>query len=186
MSKDILYKLYSDKRTVFTLNEIAVLVDEPDFNRIKQNIHYYVRSKKIKNLRRGIYAKENYSCEELACKIYKPSYLSLEYALQKHGVIFQYHSGITGICYLSRTISIEDNNFIFRKIKNIVLIDTNGINMTDEGINIASPERAFLDTLYLYGDFYFDNISGLNKQKIVKMLPIYRSQTLMDRAKKHL
>lgn len=185
MAKDILYKLYSDKRTVFTHNEIAVLVDEPDFNKLKQKINYYVRNRKIKNPRRGIYTKDEYSREELACKVYKPSYISLEYVLQKRGVIFQYHSGITAISYLSRAINIDDRNYIYRKIKDLILIDNTGIEMTDEGINIACPERAFLDALYLYGDFYFDNISGLNKEKIFKMISIYRSQTLINRAEKY-
>ena len=102
MDKNLIFELYKNKRTVFSLQEIALLLDESNFVRLKQRIHYYVRTKKLKNPRRGIYAKENYSREELACKIYLPAYISMEYVLQKAGIIFQYYQYMTIISYLSR------------------------------------------------------------------------------------
>lgn len=185
MKKDLIYSLYKDKRTVFTFNEIAMLVNESDHSKLKNKINYYVGKNKIKNLRRGIYAKEEYSPEELACKIFKPSYLSLDYVLQKEGMIFQYNPGITGISYLSRTIEIEERNFTYRKLKDTILIDTSGINMSDTGVNIATKERAFLDTLYLNQNYYFDYISNLNKDAVIDLLPTYRSATLKNRVESY-
>ena len=78
MNADLIFELYKDKRTVFTLKEIALLINESNFIRLKQRIHYYVQTNKLKNLRRGIYAKDNYSPEELACKIYKPVYSNID------------------------------------------------------------------------------------------------------------
>lgn len=46
-----------------------------------------------------------------------------------------------------------------------------------DNVNIASPERAFLDTLYLDSNYYYDNPSSLNKQKALSLLPIYNSDT---------
>ncbi len=181
MKNDLIYTFYKDKRTVFTFNEIAMLMDISDHSKLKNRINYYVKKNKIKNLRRGIYAKEAYSAEELACKIYKPSYISLDYVLQKEGLIFQYNPGITGISYLSRTIKIEEKNITYRKLKNTILIDTSGINMSDTGINIATPERAFLDTLYFNQNYYFDSLINLNKDVVFKLLPIYKSVTLNKR-----
>lgn len=181
MKKDLIYTLYKDKRTVFTFNEIAMLMDESDHAKLKNKINYYVTKNKIKNLRRGIYAKEGYSAEELACKIFKPSYISLDYVLQKEGLIFQYNPGITGISYLSRKIMVEEKNITYRKLKNTILIDTSGINTSDTGINIAKPERAFLDTLYFNQNYYFDSFSNLDKDVVYELLPLYRSVALNKR-----
>ena len=65
-------------------------------------------------------------------------------------------------------------------------MNTSGIIRSPEGINIASPERAFLDTLYLNKDFYFDNCSILDKEMIQKFLPIYNSKQLNIRVNKIL
>lgn len=186
MSQDLIYKLYNDKRTVFTLQEIAMLVDEPNFNKLKQRINYYVRTGKIKNPRRSIYTKENYSVEELACKIYKPAYLSLEYILQKSGIVFQYNSSVTTISYLSRTINIDGSEFVFRKIKNKILYNTTGIIMYDNGISMASPARALLDTLYLNKEYYFDSMERIDKEKVLDLLPVYQSARLTNQVQKLL
>ena len=84
MATDFIYRLYRDKRTVFTLQEIGMLTDEPDFTRLRQRIHYFVKKGRLKNLRRGIYSKEEYSPEELACKIYA-LHISHLNVLQKSG-----------------------------------------------------------------------------------------------------
>ncbi|MDD3331464.1 MAG: hypothetical protein WCS39_08090 [Bacteroidales bacterium] len=49
------------------------------------------------NPRKGFYAKDNYNPEEIACLLYPPTYISLEYVLQGAGIVFQYDSTITNI-----------------------------------------------------------------------------------------
>ena len=178
--------LYNDSRTVFSLKEIALLVSETDEDRLKQKINYYVRTMAINNLRQGVYAKPGYSAEELACKIYTPSYISLEYVLQKSGVIFQYSEQINVVSYLSRSIVVDNKQISIRKIKNEILLNTVGINRMSQGVNIATPERAFLDTIYLNKDFYFDNISSLNTAQIRQLLTIYDSKQMNVRVNKIL
>ena len=104
--------------------------------------------------------------------------------LQKSGVIFQYSSQISSVSYLSRIIAIEDKNFVFRKLKGEILVDTTGIIRNENGVNIASPERALLDMMYLNGDCFFDNLNVINKELIAKLLPIYKSEVLRKRITK--
>lgn len=181
MNTNFIFEIYKDKRTVFSLQEIAMLVNEPDFNRLKQRIHYYVYTKKLRNIRRGIYVKDNYSPEELACKIYSPAYISLEYVLQKSGILFQYSSQITLVSYLRRIIDVDSHTLNYRKIKNEILYNAAGIIMHDNGMNMATPERAFLDTLYLNKEFYFDSMNSLNKEHVNKLLSLYKSKQLYKR-----
>ena len=122
--------------------------------------------------------------EELACKIYSPAYISLEYVLQKEGNIFQYGSQITIISYLSRTLSVDGHTLSYRKIKNDILYNSAGITMDNKGVSIATPERALLDTLYLNKDFYFDSIDNLNKELVLDMASLYQSKQLSKRVQK--
>ena len=181
---DVILSIYKDSKTVFRLKDIALLTGESDFQSLNKKLNYSVRTGKLQNPRKGIYTKPDYSKEELACTIYSPSYISLEYVLQKAGILFQHDSRITVISYLSRSIDVENNIYLYRKIKGEILVNTNGIIRQNNQINIASVERAFLDLLYLNTDFYFDNLNPLNMENLNKLLPAYNSNALSKRVKK--
>ncbi len=124
--------------------------------------------------------------KNLACTIYTPSYISLEYVLQKTGIVFQFDTRITSVSYLSRNIDVENRAFVFRKIKGSALVNTTGVTRQNNQINIATAERAFLDLLYLEKDYYFDNLNPLNKQLVYKLIPLYQSKAFTLRATKLL
>jgi hypothetical protein len=182
--KDLLLSVYQDKRSVFRLTDVAQMTGETSFNSLNKRLNYFVRTGKIMNPRRGIYTKPVYNPEELACTIYAPSYISLDYVLQKSGIIFQYDSRITAISYLSRSIEIEGRILIYRKIKGEILVNTAGINRLESHVNIASPERAFLDMLYLDPYYYFDNLKPLDITIVRDLLTIYQSAALSKRFNK--
>jgi hypothetical protein len=181
---DIVFAIYRESRTVFRLIDIAILVGEENFQSLNKKLNYYVRTGKLENPRKGIYAKSGYNREELACTIFTPSYISIEYVLQKAGIIFQYDSRITLVSYLSRTIEVGNQSFVFHKIKGSALVNTQGIIRQPNHINIATAERAFLDLLYLMKEFYFDNLNPLDKDLVYKLLPLYESKTLSKNVKK--
>jgi hypothetical protein len=182
-TNNIVFTLYNTERTVFRFNQIALLSGDQNFQSLNNKINYAVRTGKLLNPRKGIYTKPAYSKEEMACSVYVPSYISLEYVLQKAGVIFQYDTSYTLISYLSRTTEIDKQSYRFRKIKATALSCTDGIFRHNNHINIACAERAFLDLLYLEKDYYFDNIHPLNKNTINKLLPVYQSEALKQRVK---
>ncbi len=184
IEKDIVLAIYKESRTIFRLNDIAMLMCESDFQSLNKKLNYYVHTGKLHNPRKGIYAKPGYNPEELACSIFTPSYISLQYVLQKNGIIFQYDSRIASVSYLSREIEVDNRPFVYRKIKGSILVNTMGIIMQKNHINIASAERAFLDFLYLEKDYHFDNLNPLNKKFIYELLPLYQSNTLRLSVKK--
>lgn len=184
-SRSVILALYQNKRTVFRLNDVAVLTGESNFSSLNQKINYYVQTGKLLNLRKGIYAKPGYDPEELACAVFSPCYISLGYVLQKAGVVFQYDPGITVVSYLKRDIQIGNREYHYRKIKEEVLYNTAGV-LNKDNINIATAERAFLDLLYLERNYYFDNPNPLDKTKLEELLPLYRSKALEGRLRKHL
>ena len=179
--KNIIFELYKNSRTVFRIADVAMLLSIEKEKSLRKILNYYVKSGKLLNPRRGFYAKAGYKPEELACLLYPPTYISLEYVLQRAGVIFQYDSAITNISYLTREVEIDSQSFRYRQMKGEILVNTAGIILNKDNINIATPERAFLDTLYLNSRYYFDNLHILNKKKIKNLLPAYNSQTLEKR-----
>ncbi|MDR3327585.1 MAG: hypothetical protein LBT04_05600 [Prevotellaceae bacterium] len=183
LKKDIIFEIYKDTRAVFRINDIALLLNSADDYLLSQKLNYYVKKGKLLNLRRGIYAKDGYKPEELACLLYTPTYISLAYVLQRNAVIFQYDSAITNVSYLSREVKIDNQRIEYRQIKDEILLNTAGI-IYQNNINIATLERAFLDSLYLGGSLYFDNLKPLNIDKINELLPIYNSNVLNKKIKK--
>lgn len=179
---NILLDLYKVPQTVFSVTGISLFSGEKEEKTLTKRLNYYVRNRRLVNPRRGFYAKEGYNPEELACMLYTPSYLSLEYVLQKAGVVFQYDSRYTLISYLSRTVEVDGNEFYYRRIKGDILVDMRGIECRGN-INIATPERAFLDVMYLNAAYYFDNLQPLNYKKILELLPIYGNKRMEIRVK---
>ena len=183
---DLIYTLYKDSRTVFRLKDVAMLMGETSFDSLKLKLNYYVRTGRLQNPRKGLYCKPDYNREELACRVFAPAYISLEYVLQRAGVVFQYDSRFTMISYLNREVEIDNQIFSFRKIKKEMLVSQQGIIQQGNTTTIATPERAFLDMIYLNGAMYFDNLHPLKRDLIEQILPIYNSKILTKRVKKIL
>lgn len=179
---NFMYTLLMRKETVFSLTDIAMVMNEDNPDILYSRMRTGVKNGLFLNLRKGIYAKPGYSPLEMACKIYTPSYLSLEYILQRDGIIFQYDSTITMVSYLSREIEVDGHIIKYRKIKGPIMISQDGI-IRRNFINEATKERAFLDLLYLSPNYYLDNLSGLDRKELDRLLPLYNSKTLYNRVK---
>ena len=181
---NILPVIYQDQRTVFKIADIAMLFPQEDSRYLSDRMRYFVKTDRLLNPRKGIYAKPNYNPLELGNILYTPSYISLEYVLQISGVIFQYDTRITSVSYLSRELTIDDRLFSYRRIKQDIIMEVAGIFRDSHHVNMATPERAFLDILYLNKEFCFDNLKPLDKQKIDKIIPAYKSISLQKRVHK--
>ena len=174
-------KLFKSKSTVFTLKEISLIWQDTNINNTKSRINYFVKSGKLFSPRKGIYVKDNdYDRFEFATKLYSPSYISLETVLQKEGVIFQYYESIFVISYLSREISCNKETYTYKKIKNQVLLNPAGIE-NKENYFIATKERAFLDAIYLYRNYHFDNLRKINWDLCDQIAPAYRNKELLKK-----
>ena len=185
MKKFNILDIYRSSNTVFTAKDIALIWKETNLNTLKARINYYVKRGKLYSLRRGIYVKDkNYNKFELATKIYTPSYISLETVLQREGVIFQYYNSVFTISYLSREISCDNQKYTYRKIKNEALTDSLGIKK-ENNYFIASKERAFLDTIYLYKDYHFDNLESIDWDICSKIVPIYGNKNMIKLLKSY-
>jgi len=178
-------QLYQSPKTILTNKDLALLWQETNRDHLKAKISYYVKQNALIRLVRGVFAKDkNYNPKELATSIYSPSYLSFETALQQAGIIFQSYDTIFVAGPWSKTMIIDKTSLMFRQLKEGILYNSSGIE-SKEGYSIASPERAFLDTLYLFPDYYFDNLRFINWEKCFELAKIYDNQQLIKRLKKY-
>ena len=184
--KNILEVILNSSRSVFNIQSLRIMTECKNSQKLTQSLHYYVKEGKICNPRRGIYTKATYNEQEMACSLFRPAYISLEYVIQRAGVVFQYDDAITCVSYLNRIVEIDDKTYQFRIINPELWIGMEGIRQ-DDNILIATPERAFLDMVYLSaGNCYFDNLHPLNKTKVKQLLPLYQSKVLTERVIKLL
>lgn len=169
-------------KTVFSFQDLALLWQNSNLNVIKSRIHRYVRQGDLYRIRKGFYAKDqSYDHLEFATRIFTPAYISFETVLVQAGLIFQYHQEVTVASYLTRMITSDNQIYSYRKIKTTILTDPLGINHDNELLDIATPERAFLDTLYAHKDYYFDNLRPLNWDQVFTILPIYDNKRMIKK-----
>lgn len=182
MRRDDLLQLLRSKSTIFTIKDVALLWGTTNAQLVRKKLHRYVNAGKLVSVRRGIYAKdkdfENY---ELATKIFTPAYISLETVLAKAGIVFQFYSQIFVASYLTREVTIAHQTYTFKKIKDSILTNQIGIEVK-QNYFIATPERAFLDILYLNKAYHFDNLSPIRWDIVNKILPIYGGNHRMANA----
>ena len=123
--------LLRSKNTVFSTKDVALLWRDAQTSAAQVRLGYYVKTKKLVRIRRGIYAKDqNYNKYEFATKILRPSYVSFETVLGTAGITFQYYSQIFVASYVTRELVCDGQTYSFKKIKESILNDPTGVDQT--------------------------------------------------------
>ena len=177
--------LLRSPKTIFSTKDVALLWSEEREIMVRNRLKKYARAGKLIRVRRGLYAKdEKYDKFELATKIYTPSYISFETVLAKAGVTFQFYGQIFVASYVTREIIADDQTYSYKRIRYSILTNHTGVE-PKQNYYIASPERAFLDVVYLSPNYHFDNLSPLNWEMVFEILPIYKNESMEQRITKY-
>ena len=113
------------------------------------------------------------SVEEVACFLRIPSYISCEWALNRHGLILQSPAVCTVLTLdtavgVSRNIQFGGVTIEFSRIASRLF---NGFE-TRDGFNMALPEKALLDTIYLRKRIPFQDeldLDNIQKDKLLSL-----------------
>ena len=182
---NLIAKLYQTPKTILTNKIIALIWQETNQAKLRNKTAYYAKKGLLIRLTRGVFAKDkNYNPRELAGNLYSPSYISFETVLRDAGMIFQHYDTIFLAGPWPKTIKIDNRAFNFRKLKDGLLFDPTGITSNGD-YSIATPERAFLDMIYLFPKYYFDNLSNLNWERCFELVPLYENQQMIKRLNKY-
>jgi len=134
-------------------------------------LHRLVRQGVLTRMRRGIYRVSISSVEgaHLANLLYTPSYLSFESALSRYGILSQIPYTITLATTRRSKKTILDGTAVeYRQLRKDLFFG----HRIDKGLDIAEPEKALLDALYLARrgtlSLAFDELdfSGLSSAKL--------------------
>ena len=142
---------YFDKNTlaqIFNLNDKALY----------ENIQRWLKMGHLVQLKKGMYVTQSFlnqvekDCyvEFIANKLRYPSYLSLEYVLQKHGVLTESVFAVTSITRKTKRIYRNDlGKFVYRGIKRNLFTGYEIKRRGEFEINEAKKSKALFDFLYL-------------------------------------
>lgn len=155
--------------TVFTVIDIKKALDMKNQKSLYNAIYYAVKQKELYRISEGIYSfNSNYSKKEFGNKYRTPSYITLYTVLQESGVVFQPYTSIFVITNRSETVDIDGQKYVYRKIKNEILLNSLGIEQKND-VSIATIERAICDKIYLDGIEYFDNLRNVDLDLIDRL-----------------
>lgn len=120
-------------------------------------LNFWIKRKYLEEIKRGIYKISDYEIKEpfiLANFIYSPSYISLETALNYYSIIPDIPFVTTSVT-LNKTKTFKIKNygsFSYSKVKPALFFGFKTI-LTEKkySYNIALPEKALFDYLYLKG-----------------------------------
>lgn len=152
----------------------------------KAILEKYTQGGVLIRLKKGLYGLKRHSPSdgEIANALYKPSYLSFEYVLSKHGVIPESVYSITSATTKpTREFTVQDRAFSFYTIKKEAFAGYRPIKEEGRIVLIAEPEKALADYLYFvslgkrsWNDRFYT--ADLSKKKIKEYAALYGRPSL--------
>ncbi len=158
-----LFKKNTSKK-IFSLNDLKVLSGD-NTSTVSVQLSRLSRMGMVKNPVKGWYLNpfNTPSMEELSMVLRTPSYLSLEYALSRHGILSQdVHTYTLVTTKLPHTYRSDESIFEYHQIKRSLFWGYS----TEGNVNISDPEKALLDLIYIR---YSKNKEG-NEEQMMSMI----------------
>lgn len=143
----------------------------------------------LTRLKRGVYVLKSDppSEEEIANVLYRPSYISFEYALAYYGIIPEMTYMITSATTKpTRLFTVDSTEFSYRAIKLSAYTGYSLVKKDDRSFVIADKEKAFCDYLYfvslgksVLNDRLLQTAKNvIDLKKINKYVDLYESEQL--------
>lgn len=175
--------LLKSKLRLFTAEDFSRLFLLPKV-KVKYFLEQQIKSGLISRLKKGLYMLKTDPVgeEEIANKLYQPSYISFEYALAYYNLLPEMPYQVTSATTKpTRNFSINNKNFDYLAIKKEAFT---GYLLKDNYL-IAVPEKAVVDYLYFValGKKNLNdrlNWSELDPKKLLKFCRLYNRPKLEE------
>jgi len=173
-----------NKKPLFDVRDVLNL--EKDFHR--QRLYDWQKKDLITKITHNFYVFNDKELSEedlyfIANKIYSPSYISLEGVLYHYNLIPETVYQVTSVTTRkTRSLSSEIGDFSYRHVKSNLFFGYKNIKKDNFTYQLAEPEKAILDLLYLRSD--------IKNKKQLKNLRIKKDEFLekidQDRIREYL
>jgi predicted transcriptional regulator of viral defense system len=163
--------LIQQPQKLFHTSDLQVLWGINNDSTLYQTIYRLIKKKIFFRIQKGFYSivpLDQLNPIEIGFRaINHFSYLSTESVLSKNGIINQSPSKITFLSSSPANFTINGVSYLVRQLKPQCLNNTVGIIQNDQGVFIATTERAIVDILYFQPNYHFDG-DNLIDWKLVK------------------
>ena len=162
-------RLLKQDQKLFHTQDLALLWNIENRNTLYTVIKRYVKKGVLIPIQKGLYSTlpiDKIDPLRLGfALIHTYCYLTTETILAKEGVILQKVYPVTFVSSIPKKIKVNENLFLFRKLKDKYLYQTIGVKNTN-GVFVAEKERAVADMLYFNPKYYFDNPQLINWERV--------------------
>ena len=154
--------------------------------RAKYFLEEYTRDGLFLRLKNGLYALKTDlpSEEEIANRLYRPSYLSFEYALAAYNILPEMPYAVTSATTKpTRVFTVEEKTFSYLTIKRVAFAGYAPTRRNGRVVLIADPEKALVDYLYFVSlgrkpDNERLDTASLDKQKAFDYAGLFQRESL--------
>lgn len=171
MTKDKIGILIQQPQKLFHTSDLKVLWNISNQNTLYKTIARLIKKKVLIGVQKGFYSViplNQLDPIEIGFRaINQFSYLSTESVLSKNGIINQSPTKITFVSSSPANFNINGIVYLVRQLKPQCLNNTVGIIQNDQGVFMATTERAIVDILYFQPNYHFDADSIID-WKLVK------------------
>jgi hypothetical protein len=156
-------------RKLYHSNDLAIIWDIRNKNTLYTTIKRYVQSGILIPIYKGLYSTVPLTqldpLELGKAIIHRYTYLSTESVLANAGVIAQAIYAYTFVSVIPKKITVGSMSFVFRQLKSEYLFNPTGV-ISQNGIFVATPERAAADMLYYNPRYHFDVPENLDLERV--------------------
>lgn len=156
-------------RKIYHSNDLAILWGIANKNTLYTTIKRYVQKGVLIPIYKGLYSTVPLSqlnpLELGKAIIHRYTYLSTETVLAQAGVIAQTTYAYTFVSDQSKRVTVGSISFLFRKLKDEYLYNPSGV-INQNGIFVATNERAVADMLYFNSKYHFDVPESVDFDKV--------------------
>lgn len=156
MKFEKLFKYLEKKKYyVFSYEDLFILYPNESKGNVKKMLYRWRKAGWLSPLKRGLYelvypGDFNISDLYIANRLYTPSYVSLETVLSSHSIIPEVGMAVTSITTKpTRKFKNKHGLFIYRTFDKKFFCGYSTEKYNNFEVNIAEPEKALLDYLYL-------------------------------------
>lgn len=178
----------------------VLLAGVADIRPVKVQISRWVKSGKLVQVKRGIYLlSKDYRKKEvfelyLASILMSPSYISLEKALEYHGLIPESVPVYTSVTTKRPAKYVTKAGvFSYRRVKKLLFWGYNSVSVDKQTAFVAFPEKAMLDLFYLNGmkispaylkELRLQNTEKIDTARFLAFAKRFKSRGIMTAAKR--
>lgn len=161
--------LLKQSKKLFHTKDLELLWNINNKSTLYSTINRYLKKGYLIQVHRGFYSTVELgsinAIELGASAIHEYCYLSTESVLANSGVIFQSVPHLTFCSSKNKKITINQQSFISRQLKDLFLFQSAGI-IEQQNYRQACLERAVADMLYFNPKYYFDLKDAIDWKRV--------------------